>query len=97
MAGSCETIALLLDGQTGQSTSEAALSSQLLYKFLHNNLRVGQWELAKACIETLVQQDCDNEQAFVELLKSIVEEPLLYRCSICILLIYIIPRSRSYV
>jgi hypothetical protein len=76
MAGPFETIDLLLDRR---STSEASLSSQLLYKFLYNNLRVGQWELARACIETLLQQDGNYGETFAELLRNVVEEPLLYR------------------
>ena len=76
MAVSCETIDLLLD--RGRQTGEGFLSTQLLYKFLHNNLRVGQWELARACITTLLQKDGKNREAFGELLKNIVQEPLSY-------------------
>ena len=73
MAGSFETIDLLLD--------KGSLSSQLLYKFLYNNLRVGQWELARACIEALLQNDGRYGEKFAELLRNVIEEPLLYRCS----------------
>ena len=77
MAASCETIDLLLDRHA--PSGKEALSKQLLYKFLHNNLRVGQWELARACITTLLQQDANKGETFGELLKNIVEEPLTYR------------------
>jgi hypothetical protein len=76
MAGSFETIDLLLDRP---STGEASLSSRLLYKFLHNNLRIGQWELARACIGTLLKQDGNCGEIFAQLLKNVVDEPLLYR------------------
>ncbi|XP_028414314.1 zinc finger FYVE domain-containing protein 26-like isoform X2 [Dendronephthya gigantea] len=70
MAGSFETIDLLLD--------KCSLSSQLLYKFLYNNLRVGQWELARACIEALLQNDGSYEEKFADLLRNVIDEPLLY-------------------
>ena len=76
MAGSFETIDLLLDRP---STGEASLSSRLLYKFLHNNLRVGQWELARACIGTLLKEGGNCREIFGQLLRNIVDEPLLYR------------------
>ena len=75
MAGTFETIDLLLDRQS----NDGPLSSQLLYKFLYNNLRVGQWELARACIETLLQKNGNFGDTLAELLRNIVEEPLLYR------------------
>ncbi len=88
MAGSFETIDLLLDRP---SSGEASLSSQLLYKFLYNNLRVGQWELARACIETLLLQDRNCGETFAQLLRNIVDEPLLYRYVLVVVFIARLP------
>lgn len=76
MAGSFETIDLLLDER---STGTSSLSSELLQKFLFNNLRAGQWELASACLHTLFIQGGIDQEALVELLRNIIEEPFLYR------------------
>lgn len=73
MAESFEAIDLLLDYK-----HEGSLSGQLLYKFFCNNIRLGQWELARACIETLLRKDGKYGKPISELLKDIIEEPLAY-------------------
>lgn len=73
MAESYKTIDLLLD-----SKIDGSLSSQILYKFFCNNLRLGQWELARACIETLVGRNDKCGEQVKEILKDIIEEPLTH-------------------